>query len=1044
MRKAFQEATVTWAVERLGDPQGSRRVLVADEVGLGKTLVAQGVVDALAKARSGDKPLRVFYLCSSLSIAHQNRDQLLRHLSQDQRAAALVQANRLSLLLERPQPSAQAPFHLYTLTPGTSLQAGTGILEERILLGRCVWNEFAFRADDWFHQAFQIGATKNWRSSWDASSVPSWFSGALRKRFVDELGRTFPRRDSWGLSLGERVRDALRDPQRSWSTVASLRSALVLAVMDRLRPDLLIFDEFQRFFEILPTQESQPADDDGAIDEPDLQGHAIVRALLGASGESDQRAAVLMLSATPYRMYARARDANEHHRELFRLVQFLFREHGVSECAALQRDFAKYRHALERDPVGSATVLEAKSTVERRLGKVMARTERSGLLGDARTSSAIVPAFVRLQQADLRVFGHLLASSATEHRSAVEAFWSSVPFPLQMMPKTDYAFRRRAGHVPIARGERVTRLHPHAIRQYDQQVWPHPRLRGLLACLPSSMLSPPWLPPSLPWWPVAGVFADACRHEPPSKTLVFSRFRAVPRALATLLTYEAERIAISSAVRDGKRRFDYNTRGGHKTAREQETAVSKSKIQRPLRPLPRPAFLPGDVLALAIASHGLLSLTDARDAVRARLKERLGVDETPRRRIAAWRWLTALEDPDTRVGLASALSAWRGDKALSTLEPGELPSGPSLQELEELTDIAICGPGPILVRAVHRVFGPAGELQSRLSRLCAALLDGFRPYLDAAEFHLLLGRDSARRDRRGAVRRACWDGNLESVLDEFLCAEQGLGSTIADGTSEDGALVALFDALSLRDTRLDVDRLPARTTPMRLRCHAAVAFGLRARADTQEDAPRADQLRKAFNSPFRPMVLATTSIGQEGLDFHRWARHVVHWDLPNNPVDLEQREGRLNRHGGLAVRQALAATVKISEMDPHRSPWHVISSLGAAREDCEGLVPWWHTEGAAIRRTLLVPSFSELEGRSEVLQEDLSLYRLAMGQPDQEALVRRLRRRLTGAPESEQHMREWLRQAAIDLRPRPSAKFGSAPNSDLDATMDDAREHDAR
>ena len=40
---------------------------------------------------------------------------------------------------------------------------------------------------------------------------------------------------------------------------------------------------------------------------------------------------------------------------------------------------------------------------------------------------------------------------------------------------------------------------------------------------------------------------------------------------------------------------------------------------------------------------------------------------------------------------------------------------------------------------------------------------------------------------------------------------------------------------------------------------------------------------------FRPFVLASTSVGQEGLDFHTYCHRLVHWNLPSNPVDLEQR-----------------------------------------------------------------------------------------------------------------------------------------------------------
>ncbi|MEA3275971.1 MAG: helicase-related protein [Pseudomonadota bacterium] len=63
-----------------------------------------------------------------------------------------------------------------------------------------------------------------------------------------------------------------------------------------------------------------------------------------------------------------------------------------------------------------------------------------------------------------------------------------------------------------------------------------------------------------------------------------------------------------------------------------------------------------------------------------------------------------------------------------------------------------------------------------------------------------------------------------------------------------------------------------------------------------------DSVRAAFNSPFRPFVLTSTSIGQEGLDFHPWCHRLVHWNLPGNPVDLEQREGRIHRYKGHAAR----------------------------------------------------------------------------------------------------------------------------------------------
>jgi hypothetical protein len=58
--------------------------------------------------------------------------------------------------------------------------------------------------------------------------------------------------------------------------------------------------------------------------------------------------------------------------------------------------------------------------------------------------------------------------------------------------------------------------------------------------------------------------------------------------------------------------------------------------------------------------------------------------------------------------------------------------------------------------------------------------------------------------------------------------------------------------------------------------------------------------QNAFNTPFYPMVLLGNKTMQEGLDLHRHCRRVIHHDLRWNPADLEQRTGRVDRHGSLS------------------------------------------------------------------------------------------------------------------------------------------------
>jgi hypothetical protein len=69
-----------------------------------------------------------------------------------------------------------------------------------------------------------------------------------------------------------------------------------------------------------------------------------------------------------------------------------------------------------------------------------------------------------------------------------------------------------------------------------------------------------------------------------------------------------------------------------------------------------------------------------------------------------------------------------------------------------------------------------------------------------------------------------------------------------------------------------------------------------------DTAKRLKEIKPAFNSPFLPFVFSTTSIGTEGIDLHWYARNVFHWSLPDRPLDIEQREGRVLRYKSHAYR----------------------------------------------------------------------------------------------------------------------------------------------
>jgi hypothetical protein len=68
------------------------------------------------------------------------------------------------------------------------------------------------------------------------------------------------------------------------------------------------------------------------------------------------------------------------------------------------------------------------------------------------------------------------------------------------------------------------------------------------------------------------------------------------------------------------------------------------------------------------------------------------------------------------------------------------------------------------------------------------------------------------------------------------------------------------------------------------------------------DSESRERLREAFNTPLYPMVLVANELMQEGLDLHHHCRRVVHHDLAWNPAQLEQRVGRVDRLGSLVQR----------------------------------------------------------------------------------------------------------------------------------------------
>jgi hypothetical protein len=230
----------------------------------------------------------------------------------------------------------------------------------------------------------------------------------------------------------------------------------------------------------------------------------------------------------------------------------------------------------------------------------------------------------------------------------------------------------------------------------------------------------------------------------------------------------------------------------------------------------------------------------------------------------------------------------------------------SSSELRDLAAAALSSPGLVVGRALRRHYAQAlaPEGSHNLLRLC---WHGLRTYLDNPVFFARLkGRTPV-----PTLQQAVVSGNLEVLLDEHFWLARKSGS-------DDGAELAegLCSVLGVTTSSFSFHPIGSKSEQrIRIRCHAAVPFGgtdreLDSKVGAGVSRPvRSDELRKAFNTPFWPHVLATTSVGQEGLDFHVWCGRIAHWDLCSSPLDLEQREGRIQRYGGRLIRRSLAKTL---------------------------------------------------------------------------------------------------------------------------------------
>ncbi len=1085
--KGFQRRTALWAFERMfTDQDPAIRFLIADEVGLGKTHVAKGVVAQVIDhlGRTGDKRHDIVYVCSNAAIARQN----LRKLAPKGIKPRLVPVDRLTMLplVElQDEHDGKPGINLLAITPGTSLRFGrsTGTFNERALaytLLRSVWgaevmNERA-RSIFWFglrkgSPAYRDSRLRGWER-WYRPRVrvsPDEFAGRLARIDSERRQRDKP-------SVRELLDEIVEGLAHGWNSdlwrlrrrlLAEVRRVMAIVGIDALRPDLVVLDEFQRFKDLL-----RP--------DPGNLAAELAQALFDyRDPDTDEPTRTLLLSATPYRMYTTADDTGaDHYKDFLSTCEFLYQD--AARVEGLQGRFADLRKVLTAtaaldDDAPLADAARICVEIGRELRQVMARTERLGATPDRDGMLQEPGVPVSVASSDLYSYVRIAdLARVVKHHDPTE-YWKSAPYLINFMEryklKLAIAMAAKEGRLPD--GERLDPgpglLSWTEVERYRQVDPQSGRLRWLIDDLERHRaFELLWMPPSIRYYDTGSVYEtpEALRF---TKRLIFSGWQVVPKVVSSMVTFEAERRAYAN--RDHTYSTEYRRRGGQRlTFRTAERTAVEA----------RAGEAPGDRRAASMTtflmvwpSLGLARLGDPlrmestqrdRPALINAISKGLEAALEPMTRSAPtegtvdrrWYWAAPLLlDHERHPAVVARLLAkgsaglWEGDKpdmnfrahlaeARAMVEYGPTALGRFPEDLYEvLAELALGGPAQCALRAISAVVGLPDDHETVLTS-AARISDAFRGFFNSPEITgIVAASQSAQSDLESGVARY-WqdvvrhsiDGNLGAVLDEHAhVLRDWLGFVSLDDAehrSRAAGRIAstIGDALRLRTSSLRVDipvqdeeRSGIELDPRRMRTRFAVAFGDQILDEGGQ--ARVGAVSVAFNSPFWPFVLTSTSVGQEGLDFHLWCHAVVHWNLPANPVDLEQREGRVHRYKCHAVRRNIAEKLGsdlLRNGTPESDLWEELFERAASGGDGNDgeMAPYWvfHQGRAKIDRLVPVLPFSRESARLPQLRKSLAVYRLAFGQPRQEELVEYLGDRI-----SSDHLERWISQLRIDLSP---------------------------
>jgi len=459
-----------------------------------------------------------------------------------------------------------------------------------------------------------------------------------------------------------------------------------------------------------------------------------------------------------------------------------------------------------------------------------------------------------------------------------------------------------------------------------------------------------WIPASNPYYKAGGLFETEEAHDF-SKIILFSSWEMVPRMVSVMMSYYSELYTFGE-IKKGSNDLRYIPQ--KKNRYGENRLKSDGILEYPCQTLAKlynPQKYYGDKISVI------------KSDIKAQISKLLKEDE----RFASF--------PKQRRGNARyilSLMMLLDNQSIENYQDIHIPDN----AVDVMTDIAIASPAVCAYRQSKNV--------DDARTAARAIVSIFNKPESAAIIDLLYNKQSDD-DYYESVLDYCVKGNLQAVLDEYahMLQTNHIGKAI-----EEAVITTVNYHIDTNDS------IGSEEKKLSMRCHFAIPFI--DKTVTDKSVLRTKNIRKAFNSPFRPFILSTTSIGQEGLDFHWYARKIVHWNLPSNPVDLEQREGRINRYKCLALRRNVASLY----VNNGYKTWDNLFEIAkdALKGDHSDIVPYWCLPINEIDTTQrkhlqyierIVPMFplSRDGYKYERLIKVLALYRMTMGQPRQEELL---------------------------------------------------------